>query len=348
MGLEKIAWSEINHKWNLFLNSKPPLPIFYQGGFEIECNISDGLSLNLFSKTANRVLLRVKSQKCRDIPKLYKIISKIDWKAYLKRTQVNWSITSSESRLFNTKKIQNACEDALIKYFNANQLPRPIKENAKNYNIQNIFIRFEEDLLTISIDTSGELLHIRGGDAYRGHASIRSTIASCLLWKTLDHQQSYSLIDPMCGTGTFLKEALNFYELSNRSFPFYDWYEFSGFKQIDKTLAYESLIGFDNDQNIINKNKNKKDKIIYDQKDIFTDKYSEIKNAIVICNPPYGKRVKIESPREEYFQNLVDSIQNKLNPCKLGMIIPSDIKIKQNSEIIRIFNSGIWLNYHLF
>ena len=348
LGLENIAWEEVKHKWELFLSSSPPTPIFFQGGMELNCELHDGLAINLFSKTSNKVLLRIKKQKCRDIPKLFNIISKIKWKDYLKREDLNWNITCHESRLFNTKKIEKACRDGLEKYFNANKLPQKIKEQKNEFHKQNIFLRFDNDTLTISIDTSGELLHIRGEDKFRGHASIRSTIATCLLWMLGKGQSNHNLVDPMCGTGTFLKEALYFYDHSKRKFPFFDWYpEQICLNKVNPSINYNKLIGYDIDGNIISKNSKQTNEIDYKVKNIFNDQYRKLENTIVICNPPYGKRVKLDRPREQYFQDLIDTIEKKLNPQKIGIILPLDIKLKQKSKKYRVFNSGIWLNYHI-
>lgn len=347
MGLEKIVWSEISHKWELFLNSEIPQVNFELGGIELHCELQDGLAINYFSKTANRVLLRLKQQKCRDIPKLFNIISKLKWKSYLKREDVEWNITCHESRLFNTKKIEKACSDGLAKYFNANQLPQKIKDQKEKLHQQSIYLRFDQDVLTISLDTSGNLLHIRGGEKFRGHASIRSTLASSLLWKLLKDETHFTLIDPMCGTGTFLKEAITFYELSARSFPHQDWACEMIFNKIMKELTIEKLIGFDIDPNVIKKNLQEKSLIHYEQQDIFKLDLSEPPHhPIVICNPPYGKRVKLTRPREVYFQQIIDQVIEKIMPKKFGIILPQDIKLKQKSKVTRIFNSGIWLNFH--
>lgn len=347
MGLEKTVWDEISHKWHLFLSSDLPEPSFSLGGIEIETDQESALAINLFSKTANKILLRIKKQKCRDVPKLFNIISKIKWKDYLKRIDVDWNITAHESRLFNSKKIEKACEDGLTKYFNANQLSQKILDQKENFIKPSIYLRFDKDELTISLDTSGELLHIRGGEKFRGNASIRSTLASCLVWEMIKDQDSFTLLDPMCGSGTFLKETLNFYQLSSRKFPFYDWASEIKINKILKDLPYKNLYGFDLDKNIITKCQETKSIIQFQYQDAFKNAHLESKDLIIICNPPYGKRVKLSRPREVFFQELVDSFQKYYTPKRIGIILPEDIKLKQKSKKFRIFNSGIWLNFHV-
>ena len=120
--MEELLKDELAQKWKiLFPESELSLKVI-EGGIEIECELYQGLHLNHYLKIATRILLRLKTQKCRDFPKLFKIIQKINWKLYTKRDDLEFKITAKESRLIHTGKMKKTCEDALIKYFNANSL----------------------------------------------------------------------------------------------------------------------------------------------------------------------------------------------------------------------------------
>ena len=347
MGFEKTVWEEISQKWSFYNDATLPYPQFLLGGIEIDCPLEAGLSLNHFVKTINRVLLRIKSQKCRDTPKLFNIISKIPWKNFLKREDVIWHISSTGSRLFNTNKIEKACNDGLKKYFNANQLSTLMKQQKDNYFRQNIYLRFENDLLTLSIDTTGELLHLRGNDPFRGHASLRSTLACCLLWNLIKDQKDFTLIDPMCGTGTFLKETLNFFQDSSRTFAYQDWHDRLSLPKTDKVLSFKKLIGFDIDEKVISQNRTLNLPIEYATKDVFQHSTPDHLNTIIICNPPYGKRIKLNKPRQQYFQELLDNLRQQYKPKRMGLLIPSDIKLNIKGQKLKVFNGGIWLNFYI-
>ncbi|MGR3469260.1 MAG: THUMP domain-containing class I SAM-dependent RNA methyltransferase, partial [Shimia sp.] len=66
--------------------------------------------------------------------------------------------------------------------------------------------RIEDDLCTISVDTSGAALHQRGHKAYVGKAPMRETLAAAFL-RAAGFDGEGPVLDPMCGSGTFVLEA---------------------------------------------------------------------------------------------------------------------------------------------
>ncbi len=67
-------------------------------------------------------------------------------------------------------------------------------------------VRIDRDVCTLSVDTSGELLHKRGWRLETGAAPLRETLAAALL-RMAGWRPGMPLFDPMCGSGTFLIEA---------------------------------------------------------------------------------------------------------------------------------------------
>ena len=328
INFEKLCAQELQIKWSYHFSAPLPEISYVTGGFEIECELENGLALNHILKTASRILLRLKEQKCRDIPKLFNIIRKFNWKTYLKKEEVSWHISTQKSRLINTKKMQGACEDGLKSFFQANALSNKIKA-CSDYQIQNIFIRVDQDHLTLSLDTSGELLHIRGNRSFRGHASIRENIASALLIHLMmpNMQGRFSLLDPMCGTGTFLSEAHDFFIPSNpskRKFAYFDWHLPCSFERAQNDWHLK-LFGRDIDDKILNK----LDLPFASFRacnafDTLSESAEELGVIdFLICNPPYGKRIKLDRPAKKYYHDLTLSLLKKYSPQKLGILIPS-------------------------
>ena len=66
--------------------------------------------------------------------------------------------------------------------------------------------RFEDNLCTISVDTSGESLHKRGHKEAIAKAPMRETMASLFL-RQCGYDGHETVVDPMCGSGTFVIEA---------------------------------------------------------------------------------------------------------------------------------------------
>jgi putative N6-adenine-specific DNA methylase len=342
LNMEKVLNSEIIEKFEHYNGLKPVTEI-HIGGVLIECEFEQGLALNLYLRCATRVLLRIKSQKCRDFPKLFKIIQKVNWKRFLKKEEVKWSITTAKSRLINTSKMEQTCDDALKKYFEPNKISQKILSTPEKYHTQKIFIRVENDDLELSIDTSGDALYIRGGDAYRGLASIRATIASCLIVQLLPRDKEINLLDPMAGSGTFLKEAKSFHKINTkRKFAFYDYSPKPELSDNQFKYDLKKVSGIEINEVVAAQGTD----FGIELGDAFTYK-SEDENYI-ICNPPYGKKVKLTKARNKFYSDLVECSFKNMGAIKLSMITPLDIKLEGYEKRSKIFNSGIWLYNYTF
>src|SRR5262249_8705059 len=66
--------------------------------------------------------------------------------------------------------------------------------------------RIEDDLCTISIDTSGDALHKRGHKEAVAKAPMRENLAALFL-RQCGFDGTEPVVDPMCGSGTFVIEA---------------------------------------------------------------------------------------------------------------------------------------------
>jgi putative N6-adenine-specific DNA methylase len=69
-----------------------------------------------------------------------------------------------------------------------------------------VLVRIEDDVAELSVDASGELLHRRGWRRDGGEAPLRENLAAACLWLA-EWAPGEPLVDPMCGSGTFVIEA---------------------------------------------------------------------------------------------------------------------------------------------
>lgn len=353
LGLEDLLQKELMFKASPFTDQFKIIKV-EEGGIEIEAGLDFGLFLNKLLKIPSRILLRVKNQKCRDLPKLYNIIKRIHWKTYLRQENIKFKITAKKSRLIHTSKIEESATKAIQDYFSANKIKA--SNILTRCNEQLIFLRFENDNLTISLDTSGDLLHKRSNSKFRGHAGIRENIAAALLLELLGLDSNYKnyqnlkLIDPMCGSGTFLREAKKFFKLNDQDFAFQNWnistihsfkidqinlWPFGSLKgiEIDETI-YKQLNKFETDIKFIND-------------DFF--KHVDKTSSIIIMNPPYGKRIKIPGKKTQYYKKILDNIQDNFCAVKIGMIIPKDCSIHfQAKTRLRFSQNGIAVEFLIF
>ncbi|OSQ52075.1 THUMP domain-containing class I SAM-dependent RNA methyltransferase [Marivita geojedonensis] len=153
---------------------------------------------NLMLRGAGRVLARVARFRAMHLAQLDKRARKVDWPALL-RADVPYRVeaTCRKSRIYHagaaTERVETAIADAL-----------GVKPSDKAG--LTVRVRIEDDLCEISLDTSGEGLHKRGHKQAIGKAPMRETLAALFL-RACSYDGSEPVLDPMCGSGTFVIEA---------------------------------------------------------------------------------------------------------------------------------------------
>ncbi len=356
MDLEDLGLIELNEAFILhFPENSFSVIAQIPGGIEIECPFLIGVSLNRILRTPTRILLRLAEFKCRDFPKLYQKISKFNWSHWMIGQTPEVVSASKDSRLFDSRKIEKAIADGVNQYYRH----RPVKkryldhlENAKKENLPAIYFRVENDVCTLSIDTTGERLHLRGEKTLTGLAPIRENLAALLLTELKKHLsiESITLIDPMCGSGTFLIEAKNEFSITEaRDFSFLHMPividHLSQLPKLEekKSSFYNEFIGFEINPGVVAQASKNAPLINFQKEDLFSNTSHSYKNPVVIINPPYGIRVG-ENINLEYFLNVITSIKKKFSPHLLGIIVPSIYKLKAcdqfKIESARPFKNG--------
>jgi putative N6-adenine-specific DNA methylase len=359
IGLEDLGLLELKAKFaDHFASDSFTLVTMIPGGLEIECPMHIGLNLNTILRTPTRILMRIGEFKCRDAPKLFQKISKFNWAPWLIGQTPEVEIATSNSRLFDSRKIEKAIQDGILQYYRHKPVKKKYLEHFevtdKNL-LPKIYFRSVDDLCTISLDTTGERLHKRGDKILTGLAPIRESLAALLLIELQMHlkNNSYTLIDPMCGSGTFLLEAHDQNAVTNeRDFSFKHIPLVLDNNTVIKKLVtspqiqFNSLLGHEIDSNVVKQaieNCQGTD-IKIEQADLFSGSYP-IENAAIILNPPYGIRVGEKSEINlPYYLKVIEQIKNKFNPKLLGIIVPSDYRLKSNSffsiQSVRPFKNG--------
>ncbi|MNJ94694.1 Ribosomal RNA large subunit methyltransferase L [compost metagenome] len=359
IGFEETTLKDLQDIWPVLLGKDAQAHSFpfpkvevLKGGLEFECEMFLGLQLNFFLKTASRILLRMTSFKTRDFPKFYQKIKGLPWNEYLPHGHVEWVVSAQKSRLNNEKRLQESAEKAFEDIFG-----KPtVKETCAS-----VFIRMDDDLCTISLDTSGEHLHKRGWTTLKGEAPLRETIAAYLVkqmmvGKTFEETSQVTLIDPMMGSGTFLTEARSLTSGQfKRSFAFQKW------KKCPKLLLSSSLafnykipvrvpfakyVGFDLAEEMIpvaQKNFSEVETQLQavQRKDFapaatqFIGESSIIGEPFqlegerwVISNPPYGERLTM-ALEEDGLASVLSALIAKFKPQRIGLLYPDRDRLKR-------------------
>lgn len=303
VGLEKLAFKELQAKAKirLGLDLKSEEVRFFKGGLELELNEAKGWACNHFLKIPVRILQRVARFKARDFPQLYKQVQKMNWAPFLRQGPVKIQVSSVSSRLAIKEKIENTVREALDEAERRSPLRKAFLDLP-----QGLWVKIHQDEVTLSLDTSGDPLYKRGGAHFSHPAPLRENLAAAL-WFDLfltdrENLVSADLIDPFCGSGTILLEAMNFN--SNRSTPFgFDNFPSSAAKKLKLNLErnppqFQSAFGYDKNPDFIEGCQSRKmiEKAIsvdFRTVDFFSQDLAQHANDFwLISNPPFGLRLQ--------------------------------------------------------
>jgi putative N6-adenine-specific DNA methylase len=159
-------------------------------------------AVNLQSRLASRVLMRLTSFSATSFPALARELSETEWELYLPENPLlRVRASLAKSRLSHTKAVEERTLAAVQE-----RLGTPPDDGARTEEEQTLYIRAEKDRFTVSLDTSGALLHRRGIKTRSGPAPLRETLAAAVL-AFMGYTGDETLLDPMCGSGAFSLEA---------------------------------------------------------------------------------------------------------------------------------------------
>jgi putative N6-adenine-specific DNA methylase len=189
------------------------------GGVEFAGDLDVLYRANLWLRTATRVLVRVGQLEAREFAKMRHRTAALPWERFIAAgAPVAITASQSGSRLYHTGAIAENLEAAL-----GDRLGAPLTVDAEGLKV---LARGVSDQWTLSIDSSGELLHRRGWRQESAHAPLRETLAAALLL-LCNWDPTTPFVDPMCGAGTLPLEAcalaMRLAPGLNRDFAFTRW-----------------------------------------------------------------------------------------------------------------------------
>ena len=200
------------------------------GGIEFQGSLHTVYRANLYLRTASRVLVRLGQFYAAEFPELRRKAGRLPWENYLTPERpIAFRVTCQKSRLYHeaavAERMAGAIGDRLGK-------PSPVHKYHEDSGTdlpQLIIVRLVENLCTISIDSSGALLHRRGYRLATTKAPLRETLASAMVMASGWDKVS-PLLDPFCGSGTIpIEAALLAGRIPpgyRRRFAFMDWPRF--------------------------------------------------------------------------------------------------------------------------
>lgn len=268
----------------------------------------------LWSRLSSRILLPILTTKIYSDLDLYAAVVGQEWLHYFDEKvsfMVDFNGTNREIRhsQFGAMRVK----DGIVDYFERRGKTRPIVD--REHPDIRLHAYLERESFVLSLDLSGDALHLRGYREDTGKAPLRETLAAAILLRS-GWQKRTPLVDPMCGSGTLLIEAAQMeaqiapqLHRLHWGFDFWLGHNQSQWEKVkDEAIVLAEkhfqqnpephFYGFDLDHRVLQKaQKNAKNAgvahlIRWQQADIAALKNPcPDKQGTLVCNPPYGERL---------------------------------------------------------
>ncbi|MDJ0835264.1 MAG: bifunctional 23S rRNA (guanine(2069)-N(7))-methyltransferase RlmK/23S rRNA (guanine(2445)-N(2))-methyltransferase RlmL [Acidobacteriota bacterium] len=274
----------------------------------------------LWTRLAGRILHPLAEFEAPDTDTLYRETRKIDWCAHfdLNQSFAVDATVSGGSRIKHSKYAALKVKDAVVDTFREQTGARPNVDREKPDLQLNLVVQREKAVL--SLDFSGAPLHQRGYRRKAGAAPLKENLAAAILiragWPQIA-ETGGSLVDPMCGSGTFLVEGFMMAAdiapgLQRKYYGIFGWKQFdTGLWSQLKNEATErreaglvnvraSVSGFDHDRTLLQRAENNirraglAGKIQTGNRELSQWKPANTRgwqSGLVVVNPPYGERL---------------------------------------------------------
>ena len=362
-GLEKSLAEEISNLGGFNINT-------YKRFINFECDFETFYRIHFYSRLAFRFYREIASFNCYDKQSLYAgVRDSFDWLNWLHfdktfNVQVTGRTSSLSHTHFTALEVKNSITD----------LQQAVWNKRSNISLANpdfiIHLHLNNNKAILSLQSSVESLHKRGYRPAIGNAPLKENLASGLINMT-QWNGKVPLIDFMCGSGTFLIEAVNqFLGVPiniDQVYLFENWLDFR--KDIylnEKNKAKNKIINYEKLPTIIGCEINKK---VFEQANVNIslaglENYIELINndfvelqlsctpGIIICNPPYGKKLGDENELIYLYEQMGIFLKNNFSGWEFWLLsgnpkLTKYLKMKSSLKI-PVSNGGIdcrWIKY---
>ncbi len=299
---------------------------------------------NLWLRTASRVLQTAMSFEAQSSDELYKRAIRFPWEQLIP-PEKTFVIDTTKIGLgaVNTHFLSQKLKDAVVdRVRQKTKGQRPsVKRSGADIRVH---LHFLGHRATLSLDSSGDSLNRRG---YRdwAEAPIRESAAAALLFLLgYEPGSDRPLMDPMCGSGTFLWEAQlmaqnrapGLFRLENshsdqnifcfQNWPGYDaalWREIvsDAQKRIRRgraPLGFDIRPPFDLDLHDA--------QFKIQKQDFFRLEGDQLKNSmgadpLLVMNPPFGERIAVKESLEEFYSKLGSHLKHHFTGWRAGVLM---------------------------
>ena len=341
------------------------------GGAGCNGSLETGYRINLESRIATRVLWRIAQGGYRNEADVYRLAYDVDWSwLFSVDRSIRVYVTAIRSPLKSLEFITLKVKDAVCDRFRAETGRRP-SVNTRNPEVR-IHLFITEQQATLYLDTSGEPLHLRGHKLAKVGAPLKENLAAGIL-RLSGWQPGTPLLDPMCGSGTFLLEAAQIClddapGLSREAGDF----GFEHLKSFDadlwRTLQREAagrrreaavlpLFGSDISADAVARTRQNLahaglDRLVALETSDLLKRSAPAPAGVLVANPPYGERLGSEEELAAFYPLLGDALKQRFAGWNCWFLsadtrLPKLIRL-QTSRRIPLYNGALECRlYHI-
>ena len=318
------------------------------GGVEFEATPGQLYTANLELRTASRVIVRLAEFPARAFYELERKASRVPWGSIVGAgSPVRFLVTAKKSRLYHADAIAQRLHNVVnggrgegSKTPGGGEGPFTEDEASEGVDsgAQLFIVRVLRDIVTISADSSGALLHRRGYRLAGGKAPLRETFGAAMLLGA-GYDGTAALADPFCGSGTIpIEAALLARRIApglNRGFAFEKWPDFDpGAWGALKAQAAERvlptapapIVGSDRDAGAIASAEANAERAGVPRDITFrTGAVSALKPPAgagrLVTNPPYGVRVGQAGDLRDLYARFGALVRERWNGWSVAILV---------------------------
>jgi len=349
--LEELGYDEIEmHNGYVIINGK----------------IEDVATLNIFLRTAERVMVIVKEGLTRSFEELFQTVKSVPWEEWIEVDgQIIVNGRSNKSKLRSVRSCQSISKKAIIERLKDKTNHTYFPETGKEYRIE---FMIEKDYGRLLIDTTGDSLYKRGYRLDAGDAPLKETLAAGLV-KLSYWNPNRLLLDPLCGSGTILIEAAmmarniapglarTFLAENYAKTPREIWKRArdEAYKNINQSVKL-NIKGTDINPEVINIAKRNaieagvSDDIKFEVKDIAQHSF-ETDYGVMISNAPYGQRVGSQNEIKHIYDALFKIMRRQQTWSYYILTADENIEAALQRDADRkrkLYNGNIRVDYYQF
>jgi 23S rRNA (guanine2445-N2)-methyltransferase / 23S rRNA (guanine2069-N7)-methyltransferase len=334
----------------------------FQGSLEV------GYRACLWSRTATRVYLSVGQVDATTSESMYEAVKRMDWRPHFAATatlacECSGGNAAIRHTIYGSQRLKDAVCDSLRESTGSRPNISPDKPDVL------LHVHVEGPTALVSLDFTGESLHQRGYRTETGAAPLKENVAAAVLlragWQNIAKDQGW-LVDPMCGSGTFLTEAAL---IAADAAPALgrEYFGFLGWRGHDAALWQRLLeearsrraariprrciVGSDRDAHAVRMSiANAEAAGVADWVHVERKSLSEVArptagSGLIVTNPPYGERIGSADGLTALYTELGAVMRERFNGWQAA-ILTGDPPLARNLGIYatrthRVFNGAL-------